>query len=285
MRTRHVLQLSGLMFVMGCAPTFSCGRINLGCRPIDLNISCSPVSFGGGGGSSSPVDEDSFFVPDDDDDSAGSDTWDAYSWAAATFTMTLDVSGATGDASGTYVISYWNDSAATDLHCVQTMAWAGTAFPGESTPSCTLCTGYVAVDEQTVDDVSDPENDADACFIEDIVDDGTLGHRLLLDGNSFTRIAVVDGLQIEDSGYEPAGTLSTLDAGIAALPAGAQFSHLGFIRGDGGALEDITAVTNPIGTNDAWAPLWVIGAVPGQADPDLAALDGSYVGVALYGLR
>ena len=166
------------------------------------------------------------------------------------------------------------------------MAWSGSAFPGEATPSCDTCTGYVGVDIQSVDDVSAPETDPLACDIDDILDDGTLGHRLLLAGDSFTRLATVDAETVYATDISWWEDQITLDEATAQLPAGAQFSHLGFIRvDDGGTLSGIGAFTDQIGTNNAWAPLWVIGAMPGNADPDSPQLDGDYVGVAMFGLR
>lgn len=309
MRARHLLQYGGLILMMGCTPR-ACGPIFttpiFTCTPIDLDFSCSGFSYEAG--SRDPFEEDSdVFVPDDDDsaddddddDSAQEDPLDQGPYTAATFTMTLHVEPGAGDdddsadgvwtsvpAWGTYSISYWTDDAASDLYCVQTMAWSGTAFPGAATPSCSTCSGYLGVDLPSVDDISAPETDPNACFIDDILDDGTLGHRLLLQDDSFTRLATVDAETALADGYEPwEGHVSWTEA-LSKLPAEAQFSHLGFIRGDGdGTLSGIAPYTNTIGTNGAWAPLWVIGVLPGDADPAEPGLAGDYVGVAVFGLR
>ena len=280
-----------------------------------LGTACTPSRGGGRGGSGDDDDDDATGDDDDatgddddatgddddatgDDDDATGDDDDATDppdvpWSAISFTGgQLDFTG--GGASGTWVITYWEDLDAQQVYCQQTLSWNGTANFGVGTVSdCANCTGLITVNPASVNDVSDPfDGGCDASELDTAESNyGTiLGSTDLGGGGDFLSIATMDydTADATNQALTANGGTTLADVADSYGQSNLELTHLGFLQASSTSFllgVGFDTVAGGTGSGEDWYYFWAFGVDPNTNPQSGAGMTGTFFPSSIWVLQ
>jgi hypothetical protein len=194
---------------------------------------------------------------------------------------------------------YWEDIREGVPLCDQTMTFEGEAWFGPGVvldrvgaPDCERCSGYLALDPESIVDVTDPIGDPDDCSADDLEVAVNNWGRLLTTPVSrtthgdFLNMAMLDAGAQADHGVklqldEESTTASALTEKWA--DAGLVYTHAGYVHAYQGSLA-ITACTFLLSAtpepNSPYLSAWEIFREASEIQTD--SPDGRYGGIAFF---